>query len=276
MHRIAVWLQVFRQLARMRKENNIIGLFSFWCSECALVGKYFGAYNGIKHLSWISGQDARKDNRYVRFIQPKSGELIAKSDFLAKEFLKNHHVLPAAIIPNGIDTEAFHDLALPRDIDISAAGSLIRLKQYEIFIDIVDELRQHLPAIKTLICGKGPEEENLRAQINRLQLANHISLPGETPHANVLQIMQRSKIFLHTSSYEGSSSVCLEALYAGAQVISFWQPDGTSVKHWHVVRNKEEMVQKALELLLASGIDHKPVLVQSMHDSARAVMALFR
>ena len=54
--------------------------------------------------------------------------------------------------------------------------------------------------------------------------------------------MQRTKIFLHTSSYEGFSGACLEALYAGAHVISFCEPMKQKIDHWHIVKDEKEML----------------------------------
>jgi hypothetical protein len=87
--------------------------------------------------------------------------------------------------------------------------------------------------------------------------------------------MQRTKIFLHTSNYEGFSTVCIEAMYAGAHVISFCYPLDHPVPHWHVVNNAEEMTAKAIELLQDAGTAYEPVLLYSMDDSARSIMKLF-
>jgi hypothetical protein len=90
-----------------------------------------------------------------------------------------------------------------------------------------------------------------------------------------VQLMQRSRVFLHTSLYEGFSTVCLEALSAGAHVISFCKPMDLSIPHWHFSRTREEMLQSLLEILKDPSTDHAPVLPYSMSDSARAVMKLF-
>ncbi len=87
--------------------------------------------------------------------------------------------------------------------------------------------------------------------------------------------MQRCKIFLHPSAYEGFSTVCLEALYAGAHVISFRRPGHQLLEHWHVVCTPQEMLEKALELLEDPLTDYHPVFPYSMEDNAAAVMQLF-
>ena len=58
MARLLLWRRLWRTLRRVKKENNIVGLFSFWCGECAFIGKWFGKFNAVKDLCWISGQDA--------------------------------------------------------------------------------------------------------------------------------------------------------------------------------------------------------------------------
>ncbi len=269
------WMYIWERLRQIKKENNILGLLSFWCTECALIGKYFGRLYGIKHYCWVCGQDARKENKLVRFIRPKSHELIAMSDSLAKEFYKNHGIQPHCIIPNGIDTIQFKEPSTGRDIDILGAGSLIALKQYQVFLDIVSALSFHFPQLKAMICGKGAEEPRLQAQITTLNIPHVVSLAGERSHPEIIRLMQRTRVFLHPSSYEGFSTACIEALYAGAQVISFCSPMAQTLRHWHIVNNKEEMLQKAAELLRDPQLDHERVMAYSMEDSARSMMKLF-
>lgn len=275
MERKLLWWRVWKRLKQIRAGNHIIGIFSFWCGECALLGKWFGKRYRIPHRIWIAGQDAKKENRMVRFIRPLPDELVAMSDFLVKEFTSNHGIRPAHTVPIGIDPALFSLEPVEKNIDLLGAGSLVPLKQYDLFIDIARQLADDLPALKALLCGKGPERKRLQARIRNLHLERHVELSGEKPQGEVLELMQRCRVFLHPSSYEGFGSVCIEALYAGAHVVSFCQPMAACIDHWHVVRTPEEMFVKALELLQDPGLSHEPVLPFRMKDSARAVMDLF-
>jgi hypothetical protein len=87
--------------------------------------------------------------------------------------------------------------------------------------------------------------------------------------------MQRTKVFLHPSSYEGFSGVCLEALSAGAHVISFCKAMKQEIEHWHITGSKEEMKQKTLDILQGPNADHSPGFPFLMSDSVNAVMRLF-
>lgn len=259
LHRLMLWYQVWRSIKRIARTNDVLGIFSFWCTECALIGQRFK----LPHFIWILGQDAKKDNSFVRRIRPKAWQLVAMSDFLADTFERNHGIRPQHIIPNGIDARGYTQQNFERTIDVLGVGSLIKLKQYDVFI----ELMAAIPGVKAVICGKGPEEQALRQQ-------DHVSLVGELPHPEVLKLMQQSKVFLHTSNYEGFSTVCLEALYAGAHVVSFCKPVNRQIPHWHIVNTKEEMLQKLKELL-STHLNHSPVMPYTMKDTAMEVMKLF-
>ena len=109
------------------------------------MGKSFAEKYSIKHFSWICGQDARKINHYIKKLKPVPAELIALSDFLQNEFEKNHSIKPAHIIPLGLDSLENSDSTLNRDIDILGAGSLIPLKQFSIFLEMIYEIKKNIP-----------------------------------------------------------------------------------------------------------------------------------
>ena len=69
-------------LKEIHSTKKITGILSFWCTECAFVGKSFAEKYSIKHFSWICGQDARKINHYIKKLKPVPAELIALSVFL--------------------------------------------------------------------------------------------------------------------------------------------------------------------------------------------------
>ena len=272
-NKLKTLMAVWRKLAVLRREHSVIGLLSFWCGPCALAGKYFK--RGLPHFTWILGQDARAGNQFVPFIRPKAGQLVAMSAFLAEEFNRNYGIRPAHVIPNGIDPELFGPGNVVRDIGVLGVGNLTKLKRYELFVSVVSGLSSFLPDVRGVICGKGEEEGRLREKIRGLGLEQNVRLAGELPHREVLSMMQRSRILLHTSSYEGFSTVCLEALYAGAHVISFIDNVGKAVRNWHVVGNEEGMIAKALELLQSPDTVYGAELPFTMDDSVRSMMGLY-
>lgn len=249
LYRRLTWQRVNRQLSTLQNTTNIRGIFSFWCGETALIASRFAKAAGIRHYCWICGQDARAMNKLVKKIKPRADELVALSDFIANEFEKNHAIRPAHTIPPGIDESLFMANEGSRVIDLLAAGSLLPLKQFDRLIALVAALKDQFPGLRTAIAGDGPERKKLETLIRSQRLENNIQLTGELPHAELLRLMQRTRIFIHPSAYEGFGVVQIEALYAGAQVVSFVQPMKKEIPNWHIVSGMEEMKTKTTGLL---------------------------
>ncbi|WP_184549171.1 glycosyltransferase family 4 protein [Mucilaginibacter sp. FT3.2] len=273
--RLITWQRVWQTLKKLHQKYELAGLLSFWIGECAYIGNRFAKKYSLPHHIWMLGQDAKAGNEYVNRIKPKKESLIAISDFLANEFRINYGILPAHVIPSGIDVTLFNEGNADRDIDILGAGSLIPLKQYHLFVNIVKSLITKFPDVKAVICGKGPEMDNLKIQIAKLKLENNILLRGELPHPEVLALMQRSKVFLHTSLYEGYSTVLSEALYAGCHAVSLVKGMNNRPAQHHVPDNAEHLPDIIKELLKNKKLVHEPVLVYPVESIAAKVAALF-
>lgn len=271
--RLLLRRQVLQVLEKINRSGQIIGLLSFWYNECAWVGNKFAGRHGLKHYCWLLGQDAREGNKHVKHIKPEGGELIALSDFIQDEFERNYGIRPLHMIPPGVETIPLNTDRNKRDINILGAGSLIPLKQYNVFIEVIAGLKEQRPDIRAFIAGDGPEREKLQALISTYGLTGNIVLTGELPHDELLRVMQQTTIFIHPSSYEGFGMVCLEALQAGAQVISFCRPMKQSVDQWHIVAGKDEMIQKAKELLTKE--EYRQVVPFTIDDTVKKMMALY-
>lgn len=275
LQRLMLRRKLSHALNEIHGTHQIVGLLSFWYGECAFVGKRFADKNNLRHYCWLMGQDARDKNKYPARTNLKAGELIALSDFVQDEFERNYNIRPQHLIPPGININQFSAPFTNKDIDILAAGSLIPLKQYDIFIEVVAAIKKEIPGVKAMLIGNGPERSRLQDLIVKSGLEKNIELAGELSHPEVLQWMQRAKVFLHPSSYESFGIVALEALYGGAVVISFVRPMKRDIKNWYVVKNKEEMRQMALGILRDSSKEYQALKPFSLNDSVTAIAKLF-
>lgn len=274
-YRVRIWLLVWKKLKSLNKTNNVIGILSFWLGDCSFIGKRFGKRYNIKHYAWLLGQDAKKNNRYKYLINPTGNELIAISDSIAETFYNNYGIKIKSIIPIGIDDTLYKEVDIERNIDIMGAGSLIPLKRYDLFLEVISEVRKEMQELNVMLCGTGPEEETLYKLAETLKIQKNVRLSGELSHSSILFNMRHTKIFLHTSSYEGFSTVCAEALRAGAHVISFCKPMENDFKHWHIVNTKKEMIMKTITLLKDPNRDHSPVSTCNIHETVSRIMQLF-
>jgi glycosyltransferase involved in cell wall biosynthesis len=275
MGRLLMWMKIFYKVRKIKKQDDIVGIFSQWCGECTFVAKYVSKFLRLKYFCWILGQDARKTNTYVKRICPKASSLIAISDFLVDEFYRSHGIKPQHIIPIGIDTELFGLEPVGKDIDLIGVGSLSFIKQYDLFVEIIAALKNDLPHICATLCGDGEARDQIEVMIKEFSLNKALTVTGLLGHIEALQMMQRAKILLHPSSYEGFGIVCLEALYAGAHVISFVQPMYRDIKNWHIVKTKEEMAEKALELLRNPHTKYESVLAYTNEEAVKKILKSF-
>jgi glycosyltransferase involved in cell wall biosynthesis len=272
--RAVLWISVWQKLKKLKRRYRIKGLLSFWLGECAFVGHSFARKYNLKHYIWLLGQDAKAGNRYVNYIKPKGDSIIALSDFLAEEFFKNYLILPKHVLPTGVDPDEFDTIPSIRTIDICGAGSLIPLKRYELFIEVVKQVVFYYPDLKVVLIGDGAERSRINALIETYGLKQTIEVTGEIPHKKVLEFMQRSKIFLHTSEFEGFATVISEALYAGAHVVSFCKPMEEKIDQLYIAENIKEMIQIVIELL-RNHPESKCVLPYNVDTTARQVLNLF-
>lgn len=276
LQRFLTWCRAYKVLKRLKKEEKIIGLLSLWLTECALVGKIFAKFHRLKHYMWLIGQDAKKNNQYIKRIKPKGREIIAMSDFLKEEYFKNHGELPFMIAENGIVESNFPEFNTgERPVDILGVGSLTALKNYSLFIELVQELKKDFPNINASLIGAGEEEPRLKKKVAELQLEKNIRFEGLRSHSEVFERMNQSKVFLHTSHYEGNSTVLMEALYSGCYTFSTRPLSNAKVEHLYIADNREVLLRALREHLEKKNVTYSRVIFNTMDNTVQKILNLF-
>jgi glycosyltransferase involved in cell wall biosynthesis len=177
---------------------------------------------GKKAVWTIQGQDGKPGNRYFKLLPlfRKRAILIALSDFVAKKTKTSSGLQADGIIPYGIDLEDLNTPSETKVWDILGAGSLLPVKNQLLFLEVLAKIKQNFPEIRACLAGSGPELESLQAKANALGLEPNLCFSGELPRKELLMHMGRSKVFLHTSEWEGQGFVLSEALAMGCAVVS--------------------------------------------------------
>ncbi len=244
--RIFIWNKVFTILNIVNKENPISILHSFWLGECAFVGNLFSKKHNINHICTLMGQDVLKNNYYLKLLPIQKMKLICVSDFQQKQLYKSH-ILQSRVIPWGIHGAYFSN-EKTKTIDIIGVGSLIPLKNYELFIEVIFEINKKNP-IKVVLIGNGIQKEYLEEKIKKLQLENTISLTGLLPYNKTLNYISQSKILLHPSNYESFGMVFAEALQCKTRIVSKEVGCAFAFENWHICSSKDEMIVACLDAL---------------------------
>jgi glycosyltransferase involved in cell wall biosynthesis len=271
--RLSTWNRVNRQLKKLNKEKDVLSVHSFWLTEAAFIGQKFAKRNKLKHIAWCIGQDALKKNKYLGLLKLDEMNIVATSKQVVDTLYSSTGVKANTIIPAGLDAGKFKIAAVPRTIDLLGVGALSELKNYGLFIDIIAELRKDINGIKAVIIGKGEQEKMLREKIKALGLEKNVEMVNELPHPEVINYMNRSKILLHTSSYEGQSTVILEAMAIGMKVVCFnvGRVNSPNIK---VCSDKKGMIGQ-IRTLLSQSSDYKPEVLQTSDDTVKEFYKLY-
>jgi glycogen(starch) synthase len=100
------------------------------------------------------------------------------------------------VIPNAVDVDAFRfgakadeelraKLDLAGKIVIGFVGSFYAYEGLDLLLDAMPTVAAALPEVRLLLVGGGPQEDALKAQAQRLQIADRIHFVGRVPHEEV-------------------------------------------------------------------------------------------
>lgn len=273
--RVITWIRVIIYFIKEKGKNNVAGIHSFWLTECSLLGQIVSKLFNLPHITTIMGQDVKKSNKYLRHLNFSNITITSVSKFASDIFEKSINWKVNAIIPFGIEnTKDNSTTNQNRSIDIIGVGSLIALKNYNLFINIISELVQDFPSLKVILIGDGDQRSEIEKTIVKKNLSTNILLPGKIPRDEVLHYMMQSKIFLHTSAYESQGLVFLEALYCGLFVVSFDIGYIPNSKKISLCRDKNEMVNE-IKHLLCSEKKYEPEVFLTIEDTAKKFNELY-
>ncbi len=257
------------------KQKRYDGVLSFWYYDTTIVGTILNRIFKIPHYTWMQGQDVKSDNKYLKFIKPQKNKLIVVGKN-QNELLMQHQGYKAKIIANvAINPKNFPELNVEkRNIDIIGVGNLGALKNYSFFIEIIAELKKTFKNINAVICGDGEERDMLLNKIKTLGLTKNVKLLGYVSNKKTRELMNNSKILLHTSKFEGNSTVVQEALFSGCKVIST-VPLQENVLNFFFEGKKDKIVQKLKLMINNEVMQTERVRHFKIEDTAHTIYSCF-
>jgi len=106
---------------------------------------------------------------------------------------------------------------------VLGVGRLTPAKDFPTLLRAFAEVRRRRPA-RLMILGEGAERPKLEAIVRELGIGEDVALPGF--RENAAAYMAASSVFVLSSAWEGLPTVLIEALAAGARVVSTDCPSG--------------------------------------------------
>jgi len=209
-NKASVWKKSLNKLKDLDTEHPIHCMHSFWLGDTTLIAEAFSKQKKIKCICTLMGQDALTENRNIKNSRLANTYTIALTEIQAETFYRSSGRKVNEIIPFG--TPEFGFEAAEKKFDIIGVGSLIPLKNYEMWVEIIGLAKGKVPNLKTLLIGDGEQKAELNRLIQKNGLESTITLAGEKSREETLRLIDQSKIFLHTSKYEGQGYVLTEAM----------------------------------------------------------------
>ncbi|HYV93707.1 MAG TPA: glycosyltransferase family 4 protein [Chitinophagales bacterium] len=273
--------RTWRRVNNKLKEwcNNQTILLSYFLTEATFVGLKFSLRENIPHLAIAAGQDVKKQNRYLEFLRITQPKIVCFNQSMSEELFQSAGVRADYIIPMGISDSnglfpRYH--GINRQLDLLIAGSLIPVKQVDLALKIISEVKKDFSFLKTEIVGDGTERKNLEALTKELHLESTVHFTGALKREQVFDKMQQAKILLHASEYEGQSTVISEALACGMSVVCFDVGRICDHEKIHVCRSAEEMTRKVIQLLTENSFDFSSVVPVTMRDTINAYWSIIK
>lgn len=146
-------------------------------------------------------------------LYPAAKKVIVQTSSVASYF-----PIPTTIIPNPvIPIETACDIRENAN-HIVTVGRLDPQKDHKTLVYAIQPLIKENPNIRLTIYGEGKERGRLEALIQKLELQNHISLPGSVPH--IIDELRKADVFVFPSLYEGFPNALCEAMALGMPVVA--------------------------------------------------------
>jgi 1,2-diacylglycerol 3-alpha-glucosyltransferase len=269
--RIFTWLKIILQLNRLREKEGIDVVHSFWLTETSLIGLVFCRLTGVKFLATAMGQDVKAENKYLHILRFLSFKMTVISQFQIEfvKSLKKARVMK--VIPFGVDRSYFKDNQVEKTIDILGVGSLNSIKNYPEFIEIVESVTLFFPGLRCRIIGEGIKRTEIQNAIKEKGLEVNIILDGNLSYDKTIEEMQRGKILLHTSTFEGQALVITEALAAGLYVVCHPVGIAASLESKKLMTGAtiQDMARHIIDILQKKELDSTPEIHYSIDDTCK-------
>ena len=105
-------------------------------------------------------------------------------------------------------------------IKLITVGRLAPWKNVNTIIEDVHLLKNQDLKINLIIVGSGPEDLDLKKQVNNLNLTNEVIFTGQKKYSDLKKYYKSADIYIQASGYEGLPHVLLEAINFDLAIIS--------------------------------------------------------
>lgn len=149
-------------------------------------------------------------SRIVTLSTSSKDELVGEMGFRADR---------VDVVPPGIDARFSPGGARSEHPFVVAVGRLVPVKQYDVLIRVLAQVKQHHPTLEATIASEGYERPKLEALRRELGADDWLHLPGWVDDDTVVDLYRRAWVLSSASSREGWDMGVTEAAACGTPAV---------------------------------------------------------
>ena len=177
---------------------------------------------GIPVISSVRNDPAYSNLRKKitrKLLLPRSAHVVVQTQQIKKFFNKSIQNM-TTVIYNPVNEKVFKLQPTKKENRIISVGRLYPQKDQKTMIEAFAKVSEHHPDWKLVIYGEGPERKALEKMIQdpRFKIQDKVLLPGRSE--NIIDELNKSKIFCLSSVYEGMSNALVEAICVGLPIVT--------------------------------------------------------
>lgn len=223
---ISYYLSIKRILKKIKKRENIILIDAHtYKTEGYVAYRLKRKYKNIittvtlHGTSFLRNINTKNGVKAIKKILNTVDNTICVSEKLAR-IAKEKGVKNTCVIYNGVNQYNLEQINKEKfKFNIITVGNLIPIKNQSIVIEAIEKLHLLYPDIRLLIVGSGQDEGKLKQMTRKKELERIITFTGRVDNSKVLELMNKSNIFLLPSVNEGFGITYIEAMSTGTIAI---------------------------------------------------------
>lgn len=222
----AIWLA--QEICR----KGITHLHAHFGTVATSVARLASHFTGIPYTFTAHAKDIFHESVVFAEMQRKlrdAAAIVTVSDYNLKYLQATYRTAASQVkrIYNGLDVPQFvYQSPQHRPPQIISVGRLVEKKGLSVLLKACAVLKRSGCEFQCQIIGSGPQEQELRSQIQQLDLVDWVEIVGPRPQNEVFQYVQQAAVFAapyvigSDGNRDGLPTVLLEAMALGTPCVA--------------------------------------------------------
>lgn len=282
---LSLWARAVRAIIAEHRRAPFDLLHAIFADEPGWVGAWAARWlNGPLVLSPMGGEFIGLPDigygfqlllgraQLMRWVARRAACITSGSHYQGQLIRHAVHISKIIHAPFGVDTNMFKTRQVSKNLAgldplrVLSVASLTPVKNHALLLRALAQV----PNVSLQLTGSGPLENELRALVHQLNLADRVEFLGHVNHAALPAVYHHADVMVQSSRHEAQGLAVLEAAACGLPVMG--TPVGVLPELGDVTRTEAEVVQRLIAL--REDAAQRRALGQRAHQRAQTEFAL--